>query len=64
MTASLVGAATLALGYWLWGGLAERAVAPDPHRPTPAMALADGVDCQVLVRSCQFEWGIVGWWSR
>lgn len=43
-TLSLV---ALLLGYWLYGRFIERIFAPD-NRPTPAVAMADGVDYVVL----------------
>ena len=44
MTSFLLGIAFLAGGYFLYGGLLDRAVKPDPGRPTPALARPDGVD--------------------
>ena len=37
----------LVIGYWLYGSYVERIVNPD-DRPTPAIAMADGVDYLVL----------------
>jgi len=34
----------LVLGYFLYGALMDRAIRPDPARPTPAYTQADGVD--------------------
>lgn len=40
----ILGMVVLAAGYLLYGRLNERAVRPDPARPTPARTMADGVD--------------------
>jgi len=40
----LLGLALLIGGYFVYGGVVSRALAPDPARPTPATTLADGVD--------------------
>ncbi len=48
MTAFLIGAALLLAGYHFYGRLVERAVSPDPGRPTPAIEHADGVDYVVI----------------
>jgi carbon starvation protein CstA len=42
--AFLAGLVLLAGGYFLYGKLVASTVRPDPHRVTPAIALADGVD--------------------
>jgi len=44
----LIGIAILLGGYLFHARLLERAVKPDPARPTPAVACADGVDCVEL----------------
>jgi carbon starvation protein CstA len=40
----LVGLALLLGGYFLYGGLMDRSLRPDPSRPTPALVRPDGVD--------------------
>ncbi|MCK9459219.1 MAG: carbon starvation protein A [Proteobacteria bacterium] len=44
MTLFVAGLILLVAGYFFYGGLVARSVAPDPGRPTPAIACADGVD--------------------
>ena len=44
MISFLLSILALVLGYFLYGRLVERIVRPDPARPTPAVAKADGVD--------------------
>jgi len=44
MTLFVAGLIVLVAGYFFYGGLVARSVAPDPGRPTPAIACADGVD--------------------
>ncbi len=48
MLAFAGGLVVLAIGYLVWGRLAERAVAPDPAAVTPAVARADGLDFVVM----------------
>lgn len=48
MLAFASGLVLLAVGYVVWGRLAERSVAPDPQAVTPAVARADGVDFVVM----------------
>jgi carbon starvation protein CstA len=36
--------ALLLVGYFVYGRIVDRIFGPDPHRPTPAITLADGVD--------------------
>jgi len=36
--------ALLIAGYFIYGAIVDRIFAPDPNRPTPALAMADGVD--------------------
>ena len=44
MFSFLISIAALVLGYFLYGKFVERVFGPDPSRPTPAVAKADGVD--------------------
>jgi len=44
MATFLIGLGVLAGGYFLWGGLMDRSLRPDPSRPTPAIRRPDGVD--------------------
>lgn len=48
MVVFVIGCALLLLGYFLYGGLTERAVMPDPARVTPAVSCADGMDYVVM----------------
>ena len=44
MISFLLSILALVLGYALYGGFVDRVFGPDPQRPTPAVAKADGVD--------------------
>lgn len=44
MYSFLISIAALLLGYFFYGAFVERVFGPDPKRPTPAVAKADGVD--------------------
>ena len=48
MYSFLISLVALVLGYVLYGKFVERIFGPDPARPTPAVAKADGVDFIVL----------------
>ncbi len=47
MLSFLLSLVALVLGYLVYGKFVERVIAPD-DRPTPAVAMADGVDYIVL----------------
>ena len=44
MYSFLISIALLVAGYFLYGRFVERVFGPDPNRPTPAIAKADGID--------------------
>ena len=44
MYSFLISVALLIVGYLLYGRFVERVFGPDPNRPTPAIAKADGID--------------------
>ncbi len=44
MISFLISIAALILGYFVYGAFVDRVFGPDPSRPTPAIAKADGVD--------------------
>ncbi len=44
MITFIIAIIALVIGYLLYGKLAERIMAPDPNRPTPAYTMQDGVD--------------------
>ncbi len=44
MISFIIALAVLLAGYFIYGAIAERVFGTDPHRPTPAVAKADGVD--------------------
>ena len=44
MLSFLISIVALVLGYFVYGAFVDRVFGPDPHRPTPAISKADGVD--------------------
>ena len=44
MFSFLISIVALVLGYFVYGAFVDRVFGPDPHRPTPAISKADGVD--------------------
>ena len=44
MVSFVISIVALILGYVFYGAFVDRVFGPDPHRPTPAVTKADGVD--------------------